>query len=1030
MSSCFKRYDISIGRLISTLILALCCYTLLAQQSEWRIQKFSFEQGLSKGYVYTMHQDKNGFIWAGTDGGLNRFDGYEFKVFRHKPFDTSSLGDNAIYFIVEDSLNHNFWIGTRTCLNYFDTRTYKVIRYYNKKTINELSDGKPLNRFEWLLTYNTEVYHFDTRSHEFSKVPLYDGDSSITDIDLIENICINKKGEFFIVGNKGVFVYDYIQKKCVRKLAKPDLKFLNNKTILYFIEDLNGDYWFATIGDGIIKYSVNKEEYRTIKMPGNESLKNIRFDFILEDSYRNIWIAGSSGLFLIDKGVGKITRFLYDASRTDGISHKELNCLLEDKNRGLWVGTAGGGINFFYQQNYKFHNISLVSKHGEQLSPYVMSLNKGFGNELWYWCLNGNYGFFLPEWTQTKKLLYLNENNTFRFVSDGSIERLNNDTLIFLNGFRSVKLFPVKGLQNSFIVNNSEGVSNVTRLRNGQIIWFVTKKATIPHVIRDTFYLDFYVYDFKEDSQGNYWLCGPSGMLWYNPDTKNYKIYRHDNRNILSLSSDIIYDFEFDEYENIWIASISGGLNYFDRSTETFRHYSKNEGLQDDIIYAMEKDANGNLWLSTNHGLSRFNPQTKTFRNFTSKDGLLNMEFNRQASYKNEKGQLFFGGVLGIDFFDPVDIADFKTNNILSFTGFSLFNNDLYPDQWNGEIPVFKLKYNQNYITVRFSAMDFKDAARVQYSYKINDNNEWISLGNSHSLLLTNLTPGTHLFHIRSTNGNGEWGIAFKTCQIIISPPWWHTWWFQLLIIAAVVFGLSAIFRNRIHQVRKKSFLKQQFQELEMKALKSQMNPHFIYNAMNSIQALVLAKKTEEASLYISKFGRLLRQVLDNSEKSLISLENEIHSLELYIQLEQLRLNVDLQYRIQINEKVNAEEEHLPPLIFQPFVENALWHGLSNKNGEKILSISIQVNDDWLVAIIEDNGIGRIEAMTLNQTKHTLNKSKGIEITTKRLTEYNKTTGLSAVEVIDIYNECGKAAGTRIFVKIKRFVQSIDIPGT
>ena len=239
MSCCFKRYNFLIGSPISTLILTLCCYSLLARQSEWRIQKFSFEQGLSQGFVYTMHQDKNGFIWAGTDGGLNRFDGYEFKVFRNKPFDTSSLGDNAVYFIGEDSLNHNFWIGTRTCLNYFDTRTYKVIRYYNKKTINELSDGKALNRFEWLLTYNTEVYHFDIRTREFSKISILDGGNPVTDIDLIENICIDKKGNFFIVGNKGVFVYDPIQKKCVRKLFDPDLKFLNEKTILYCIEDLN-----------------------------------------------------------------------------------------------------------------------------------------------------------------------------------------------------------------------------------------------------------------------------------------------------------------------------------------------------------------------------------------------------------------------------------------------------------------------------------------------------------------------------------------------------------------------------------------------------------------------------------------------------------------------------------------------------------------------------------------------------------------------------------------------------------------------
>ena len=1012
-------YNLSIRRLHPIFILTLWSYFLSAQQPEWKIDKFSFAQGLSQGYVYTMHQDKSGFIWAGTDGGLNRFDGYEFKVFRNRPFDSTSLGDNAVYIIEEDSL-HNFWIGTRTCLNYFDTKTYKVVRYYNKQANNELSDGKALNRFEWLLAYNTEVYHFDIRTGAFSNIPIHDGDSQVTDIKLIENICVSKNGDIFIVGNKGVFVYDSGQKKCVRKLARPDLKFLNKKTILHFIEDSNGDYWFATIADGILKYSVSNHDFQKISLPVNEPEKSIRYDYILEDSDRNIWVGGSSGLFLIDKGIGKITRFLYDVNRTDAVSHKEINCLLEDSNRGLWVGTSGGGINFIYRRNYKFHHVSLVNKNGEQLSPYVMSLHAGFGNALWYWCETGNYGSFLPRWSETKTQISLDEQKAFRFATDGSIERLNNDTLVFLNGFRSVKVFPLEGGKHAFIINDNEGICNVTRLRNGQTIWFVTKKEATPRMIRDTFYVDFYVYDFKEDSDGVFWLCGPSGMLRYNPETKTYKNYRHDYTNRSSLSSNIIYDFEFDEFENIWIATISGGLNYFDRSTETFYHYSKSQGLQEDIIYAIERDVNGNLWLSSNHGLSRFNPHTKSFKNFTSKDGLLNMEFNRQASFKNEKGQLFFGGILGVDFFDPTEIVDLKTNSLLSFTGFSLFGNDLFPDQWNGDVPVFNLNYNQNYITIKFSAMDFRDAARVHYSYRLNDNNEWISIGNAHSLLLPNLTPGKHLFYFRSTNASGEWDSVFKTCQIIIRPPWWQSWWFQLLVTAAAILGLSAIYRSRIQQIRKKLSLQQQFQEVEMKALKSQMNPHFIYNAMNSIQALVLANRPQEASIYISKFGRLLRQVLNNSEKSVISLDDELKSLELYIQLEQLRLNVDLEYSITVNENVNVEEEQLPPLIFQPFVENALWHGLSNKSGEKKLTITFQVKDDWLVVTIEDNGIGRQAAIAMKQTRHRMEKSKGIEITARRLTEFNKAAGVPPVELVDIYDELGRAAGTRVLLHINR----------
>jgi sensor histidine kinase YesM len=210
----------------------------------------------------------------------------------------------------------------------------------------------------------------------------------------------------------------------------------------------------------------------------------------------------------------------------------------------------------------------------------------------------------------------------------------------------------------------------------------------------------------------------------------------------------------------------------------------------------------------------------------------------------------------------------------------------------------------------------------------------------------------------------------------------------------------------------------QQMRELEMKALRSQMNPHFIYNALNSIQALVLDDQTDKATLYISKFGRLLRQVLNHADQEGVSLAEELETLELYIQLEQLRLHVDLHYHIEVDAAIDTHQEGIPPLVLQPFVENALWHGLSRKAGEKTLGIFLHLDNEWLVAAIVDNGIGRTPAAVQSRIKRD-NPSKGIDITGRRIATYNQLPGVAAIDIIDLYQE-EQPAGTKVIVRLKR----------
>ena len=256
--------------------------------------------------------------------------------------------------------------------------------------------------------------------------------------------------------------------------------------------------------------------------------------------------------------------------------------------------------------------------------------------------------------------------------------------------------------------------------------------------------------------------------------------------------------------------------------------------------------------------------------------------------------------------------------------------------------------------------------------------------------------------------------------QFTITPPFWEKWWFRFIIIAMAAYTIVSIFRSRIGKIKHQAFIENQLRELEMKALKAQMNPHFIYNALNSIQALVANNKKTESIYYIGSFSKLLRQVLDDSENNVISLDKELETIGLYIQLEGLRLDMHLHYKKNIAENIVIEFEKIPPLIFQPFVENALWHGLSRKEGEKEIKITVSANDDWLVCDISDNGVGRKNAEEWKRNSLAFHQSKAIEITRKRLVDFNQDNTVSPIEFFDFYDDQKKPSGTRVTIYIKR----------
>jgi hypothetical protein len=323
------------------------------------------------------------------------------------------------------------------------------------------------------------------------------------------------------------------------------------------------------------------------------------------------------------------------------------------------------------------------------------------------------------------------------------------------------------------------------------------------------------------------------------------------------------------------------------------------------------------------------------------------------------------------------------------------------------------LNYDQNSISFYFPNLNYKAHNLNRYRYKlIGLENDWIENQFSPFASYNNLLPGKYEFHAQTSYNNNEW-ISAGVHNVKIKQLWWMSRWFKITLGALGISAIWVIYRVRTNQIRRVESMKIQMAELEMEALRAQMNPHFIFNALNSVKHFILSNDKFLAAEYLSNFSLLVRKILNNSKSSIINLEEEISTINLYLEMEKLRYTSKFKYDITIDENIHLEEIMIPPLILQPFVENAIWHGLMHKEETGLLKINVQKDGNQVICIIEDNGIGREKAKAL-KTRTALNrKSYGMQITQSRI---EKSPIKIRSEIIDLKNEQGLGIGTRIII--------------
>ena len=524
-----------------------------------------------------------------------------------------------------------------------------------------------------------------------------------------------------------------------------------------------------------------------------------------------------------------------------------------------------------------------------------------------------------------------------------------------------------------------------------------------------------HTYYAMADKDNNWWLGQVDGIFFYN--RKENRLYK------IEMPKEVIdkqvQSFATDSTGNIYAGGNSGLYIISPRSLKIQKWLSKKDGLTSNTVNGMVCDKRGIMWIVGNIGMASFNPTTGLFHVFDANDGMEQTNHPFNNAYITPAGEIFIASSSGFNHFYPEKIQYRETPIKVFVTSLELKDTIIGSPILNN----VSFKYRQNNFAFTYLVVDFKMAPTIQYRYKLKGfDTAYVYAGKQRTARYTNLPSGKYNFVVEASSNGKEWYSSRQSISFTIKRALWANWWFRLLVLSILIAAGYYYYRYRINQINKQARLRSDYEiklnELENSALRTQMNPHFIFNSLNTINSFINSNDRTQANQYIGKFSRLVRLILDHSRQKKIPLKDELEVAELYMQLEQIRFQNRFDFKIIISD-IDPQITEVPPLIIQPFVENAILHGLLPSEKAGILKLSINKTGDILHCEIEDNGIGRTAARKIKEKSGYHRQSHGMEITMKRIELFNRENGVMVgVHIIDLTAPTGEPAGTRVEIPL------------
>lgn len=789
------------------------------------------DEGLSLTTVTSILQDKKGFMWFGTYDGLNRYDGYDFTVYRHDPNDPSSLVSNQIKSIYEDDAG-NLWITTFSGVARYDRDTDRFINYntrngYNLEKLDTWNIFKDKKGYFWLSTNDNGLIRYEeslNRTTVYSAAPDKKG---ALKSNIIRQVYEDSRGHLWVATeNGGLYLYDYKTDTFMHYgHDKDNPHSIIGDSIYSIIEDSNGYLWFACYGRGLSYIHVDEIKKGVFSSYTHEpesinTLSNNNILALCEGNNGGIWIGTENGgLDFLQNDKKRFYNYRNNQNNPFCINSNSIYSIFKDRTGDIWIGTFSGGINTLHYSKQGFIHYKNMPNGLSNNSVWEFSEDKD--GSIWIATDGGGLNRFNPE---TEEFEYFYSGNsslksdavlTVYVDSENSVwtGTWNGGVNLFKRAKNSFESFTTEnsGLPNNNVFDITEDMQgNLWFASQGGISRFNKKDRSFKNYnIQNSKLIDNFVEVIKLSKDGDLLLGTTKGFVIFNPVTEVFKSYEKDEKDIKSLSHNYITDIFEDDGGIIWIAT-RYGLNKFNKKRETFEVFTKESGLPNDLVYGVLKDTDGFLWISTNGGLSRLNPETNKFKNYTRVDGIQSNIFIKKSRFRSKTGKLYFGGVNGFNEFDQHNIIDNKYIPPIVITDFQIFNEKMRPGAKDS--PLSKqisqtdsivLSYKNSVISFGFSALNYVSPDNNQYAYRMEGfDRDWNNIGARRSATYTNLNPGEYVFRVKGSNNNNLWNEEGVSLKIVITPPVWKTLWFRISASLLLLLTIAGLYYLRTSSIR------------------------------------------------------------------------------------------------------------------------------------------------------------------------------------------------------------------------------------
>ncbi len=830
---------------LSLLLLPFETIGLLAQNRGIKFERLGEEQEL-QGTVRCILQDRQGFMWFGVQGGVNKYDGYHITVYQKDVFDSTSLSNGGVSALCEDYAGA-LWIGTTGGLNRFDRKSEGFTRFaltfenphsFDNDVIYTIYEDRA--NALWVGT-NHGLYQFDRDHERFISASLTMSALEQLARDDVFSLLEDHAGTFWIGTARGLFKLDPQKGRLLHFMHdENNSRSLGHNVIWQIYEDRYRTLWFGTEGGGLSCLRVDEREAGNFTHFVHDradaySLSEDTVWAIREDRFGSLWVGTGNGLNRFEREQERFIRFQQDEKDVNSLSDNWIWSIYEDRSGILWIGTYFGGINKWDRGQTRFTTVAHDPRDPHSLNNNIIdTFYEDRSGALWVGTTGGGVNRLNPAskrfthfmhdpknpYTLSNNWVFeINEDRTGALwigTGDGRVNKFDRKTERFTH--------PSLEPNHPRRLDHDTVSANYPDTAAQDILWLkIGGGGGLNRLDLAANQLTRFVHDANDSlslsdnslwaicagrSPHLLWVATSNGLNRFDLRTEKFTRYFHDPKNPFSLSNNVVFAILQDRFGALW-AGTAQGLNRFDEQSSRFTRYTTKDGLPHNTICGMLEDARGRLWLSTDQGVTCFDPHTEVFRNYDVTDGLPSNGFMAGAAYKNARGEMFFGSfnsgftrfhpdsIKDNPYIPPVVITSFKRYNTEDAAGVGIVEKGISAKK---EIEV---SYKDNILSFEFAALSYRNTFKNQYAYKLEGySDQWIQLGTERRVSFTNLDPGTYTLRVKGSNNDGVWNEEGTSLKITVTPPWWKTRWayaFYFLLFATILYSWRRYDLNRIH---------------------------------------------------------------------------------------------------------------------------------------------------------------------------------------------------------------------------------------